>query len=618
MTRNMRWARAMSICIMLVSIGLPAYAVSDVDRVAGPQFFFVTRGSPLREVLRDLASNYGLSAVVSPAVNDVFVGEITRGTPREVLQSLARAYGLAWYLTGSALYVYKAQEAKDLIITPTWLSVADLLARLRAANVIDSPFCQARELGGVNSIDAYGVPECLDRIASLVRSLDVNAKKFDQNDQTVQIFPLRYASANDTVLTFRDQQVSVPGVVTELRQMSQSQSLPVTGPAAGIEPAAVAATPGMPGMPTLPPLPVGLAGNGWSQGFNGAQLPLFSADVRQNAVIVRDYKANMPIYGAIIPQLDKRPIQIEISVDIIDVDAGDMKNLGVGVSGSLTIGGDGLSLNSSSLDTGSFSTVLGNQNDFQVRISALEQSARARILSRPSVVTLNNIQAVLDRNITFYTKLQGKDVAKLQSVAAGSLLRVTPRLIVDNGAPEIILTLDIQDGQQQSKSSDVESLPQVQNSSITTQAILKPSQSLLVGGFIQKEDVTSERRVPWLSSIPLVGALFRSRADAGQSVVRLFLIKARPLNDDWKQMEDVSQSAPIDFPPMATQAAGPPQSSDVAAGTPGIAGRNIAAMATGAQGGAPVGAGFPLSTVMPVPLPLGAVPLPAGPVRLSR
>ncbi|MGK9841574.1 EscC/YscC/HrcC family type III secretion system outer membrane ring protein, partial [Salmonella enterica subsp. enterica] len=84
-----------------------------------------------------------------------------------------------------------------------------------------------------------------------------------------------------------------------------------------------------------------------------------------------------------------------------------------------------------------FSTVLRNTADFFVRINALEQNSKAKVLSRPSVVTLNNVQAVLDRNITFYTKLQGNKVAELASVAAGSLLRVTPRLIDMQGEQEV-------------------------------------------------------------------------------------------------------------------------------------------------------------------------------------
>lgn len=78
-------------------------------------------------------------------------------------------------------------------------------------------------------------------------------------------------------------------------------------------------------------------------------------------------------------------------------------------------------------------------------------------------MTLNNIQAVLDKNITFYTKLQGEKVAKLESITTGSLLRVTPRLLNDNGTQKIMLNLNIQDGQQSDTQSETDPLPEVQN-----------------------------------------------------------------------------------------------------------------------------------------------------------
>ncbi|MFL9989443.1 EscC/YscC/HrcC family type III secretion system outer membrane ring protein [Paraburkholderia sediminicola] len=483
----------------------------DVQRLSGHGFFIVSRGMPLAQVLHEFSESYGVPVVVSEAVTDVFSGQIRETSGLKVLADLAKNYGLAWYLSGGVIYIDKAREVKEAIVTPTWLSAQSLLDDLRSASVFSSPYCRASVLGNLNALDVTGVPQCIDRVNELVRSLDVNARKTTQDEEAVEVFPLRYASAIDSTYAYRDQQVNVPGVVTELREMSQNRALPIASPASSASPA--------------PPLPVST-----DMGFGDSQLPLFSADVRQNAVIVRDRKANMVLYRRLIPELDKRPVQIEISVDIIDVDAGDLTNLGVDISGSATVVGNGVSLNGTNFNPQNFSTLLSNSVGFLVRINALAQSAKAKILSRPSVVTLNNVQAILDRNVTFYTKLQGRDVAKLQAVATGSLLRVTPRLINDGGTNEIVLTLDIQDGQQQSQNQQVDSLPQVQNSTLTTQAILKPGQSLLIGGFVQKEDVSGERRIPYLSDIPVLGRLFVSHSSGGQSVVRLFLITARPLS----------------------------------------------------------------------------------------
>ncbi len=47
-------------------------------------------------------------------------------------------------------------------------------------------------------------------------------------------------------------------------------------------------------------------------------------------------------------------------------------------------------------------------------------------------------------------------MAKLESITTGSLLRVTPRLLNDNGTQKIMLNLNIQDGQQSDTQSETD------------------------------------------------------------------------------------------------------------------------------------------------------------------
>lgn len=467
----------------------------------GPDFFVATRGMKVASLLKDFGANYSVPVIVSREVNDTFIGTLSGIDAQAVLGRLAGLYNLAWYFDGRALYVYKAQEVASEVLAPGYLGATELSTYLREAGVLDNQYCSVRPAGKFNALEVFGVPVCVARVKQLAKNLDEQMLDQAQNQETVQVFPLRYAAATDGSYAYRSQSVVIPGVVTELREMSQSRSLPIA------------------------------ANNGkMVPNTSAGGLPLFSADSRGNAVIVRDRKANMQLYSELIRQLDQRPQQIQISVAIIDVDAGDLKSLGVDVSGSIRVGANRVGFNSggSSSNDGMFSSLLSNAGDFLVKVNALEQTSRAKVLSRPSIVTLNNVQAVLDRNVTFYTKLQGDKVAQLASVAAGSLLRVTPRVIKDDGQDEVMLTLDLQDGRQGTPISNAEPLPQVQNSGIATQAILKTGQSLLLGGFVQDNENEGVRKVPLLGDIPVLGKLFSTRTTDKRSVVRLFLIKAEP------------------------------------------------------------------------------------------
>ncbi|KWN58205.1 outer membrane secretin SsaC [Burkholderia ubonensis] len=464
-------------------------------------FFLATRGAKLADVLRDLGANYRVPVVVSGQVDGSFIGTLNNATPEAALDQLARLHQLAWYFDGQTLYVYRAQEVGSELITPGFLSPATLIEQLLSTSLLDDRQCRVQAIASSNAVEAHGVPICIERVRKFAQRLDEQAINREQNRESIRFFPLKYATAADTHYSYRAQQVVVPGIVSVLRDMAQGRALP-------------------------------LKGNHGEQPAGDRQLPMFGADVRQNAVIVRDKQANIGLYGDLIERLDRRPKLVEISLTIIDVNAEDLNVLGVDWSASARIGGGGVSFNSTGQPhTGSFSTVISNAGDFMVHLNALERNAKAQILSRPSVVTLDNMEAILDRNITFYTKVRAEHVAKLESISTGSLLRVTPRVIDEAAQQEIMLTLVVQDGRQTNPVSKQEPLPQTLNSEIVTHSLLSERQALLLGGFVQDELSEGERKIPLLGDIPVLGKLFKSTHKSQRHAVRLFLIKA----ESWHQ-----------------------------------------------------------------------------------
>ncbi|POA99804.1 EscC/YscC/HrcC family type III secretion system outer membrane ring protein [Chromobacterium sinusclupearum] len=464
----------------------------------GQPFFVSSRNTPLASVLKDLGANYGLPVVVSPKITEAYAGALRDQPKGKALAELSRLYQLLPYYDGNSLYVYKAQEVDQALLAPAYVG-ADQLSRLIAqSGLLDGPACRLHPVGASNSLQVSGVPVCLTRVSALAKQLDEQNLNQEQNKETVAIYPLKYASAADTSYSYRSQTVTVPGVVSVLREMAQGRALPLPD--------------------NKTPAPADASG-----------LPTFSADTRQNAVLIRDRRKNMNLYADLIPKLDQRPTLVEISVAIIDVDAADINELGIDWSASARIGGGTVNFNTDGgLASDSFSSLVSNSGNFMLRLSALEQKSKAKIVSRPSVVTLDNVQAVLDRSITFYTKLVSEKNAKLESVTAGALMRVTPRLIHETDGDKVLLTLNIQDGRQDKPISRAEPLPQVQNAEIATQATLNLGQGLLLGGFVQDENIEGVRKIPLLGDLPLIGGLFRSTTKSERNVVRLFLIKAEP------------------------------------------------------------------------------------------
>lgn len=498
--------RALLFLFILILLPIEAFSASTLDW-KGPPFFVMTHGMLVSELLKNFGANYDIPVITSPSIRDVFIGRFEKGTPEQQLDRLARTYNLVWYYDGKALYVYKNNEVKSSVITPEFDTREQLKEYVLQAGVLAEGTCQLRQIGVSQSFEIYGVPECVKHITDIASQLSVasrNQAQVDQQKENVQVFPLKYASATDVTYQYRNQSVIIPGVVTVLQRMNNSQAVNS------------ASTPTQ---------------------LNAAQQetessgPTFSADPRQNAVVVRDRDANMPMYQRLISQLDHRQDAIEITVSIIDVNAEDLGALGIDWAANADIGGMNLQLNTNlSSGSGYATSVITNTSDFMVRVNALEQKSQAKVLSQPSVVTLNNVQAVLDKNTTFYTKLVGDKVAKLASITSGTLMQVTPRVVKNEaGIAEVLLLLSIQDGSQQSSALGADGMPQVQNSEIDTQATLKSGQSLLLGGFVQDQDIVTERKIPLLGDIYLIGNFFKSKETTKVQTVRLFLIKAVPL-----------------------------------------------------------------------------------------
>lgn len=493
----MRLLLVRTLCISILASVIPG-AISAVNW-KGEALTLRTRGTPLKTLFKDFGANYKVPVVVSELIDDVFIGSIENETPDELLDRLSRLYHLAWYFNGDTLYVYKAHQVSSKILTPDNTKSKMLKQYLASQKVTGVPGCKLREMKNISAFEVSGVPACIQRVTTVINEVDQKEKIRSQNKETIRIFPLRYASAADITYKYRTQEVVVPGVVSVLSKMRTENSLPAV-----------------------------------DGGENIGGKTQFSADPSQNAVLIRSRESNMSIYKDLIEQLDKQNHQIEISVAIIDVDEANLKQLGVDWNMSVDSGALSASFNSGISDSSYMSSVVSNSGQFMARVSALQQKSQAHILSQPSVVTLNNVQAILDKNITFYTRVEGKNVANLESVTAGTLMRVTPRVVEslkDNGKIEKVnLVLNIQDGQQVQQSASSDALPQVQNSEITTQAALRPGESLLLGGFVQDKKVKGDRGIPWLGQIPLIGKLFSTERSEEHSVVRLFLIKATPLD----------------------------------------------------------------------------------------
>ena len=169
------------------------------------------------------------------------------------------------------------------------------------------------------------------------------------------------------------------------------------------------------------------------------------------------------------------------------------------------------------------------------------------------MLTVDNIQATLENTTTYYVEVEGYQAVDLYKVEAGTVLRVTPHIIRENGETSIKLAVSVQDDQDNSSSVSTNSgVPPIKQTKINTQAIVNAGQSLLIGGYYYEQKGEDESGVPLLMDIPVIGNLFKTKSRQSKRMERLILITPRIVQLDGtnvpSQVEDPS------FHRAATQA----------------------------------------------------------------
>ncbi len=368
-----------------------------------------------------------------------------------------------------------------------------------------------------------GPPRYMELVSETALLLDRKSGERQKSQLTVKVFPLRYAWADDRLFNYRNQDVTIPGVATTLRQIVQGGGIQTQSSSDGSR-----SVPGM--TPSTP------AGQQPSTSATNVQADsvFINADRRLNAVIIHDLESKMSMYESLINTLDKPLAQVEINVSIIDINTDSLEDLGI----NWRLGkddGDYIRFNpfktgDDSIPTNTFSTIINiTSGKLLAQVNLLSESGNAKVLARPSVLTLDNMEAVLDNSQTFYVRVAGQESAELFPVTYGSVLKVTPRIVDEDSGRKLHMSVNIQDGGQAS-GTGVDDIPVVKNSSISTQAVIDENESLLVGGYYYEENTQGQSKVPLLGDIPFLGTAFKTRSASTVKNVRLFLITPRIVN----------------------------------------------------------------------------------------
>ena len=120
--------------------------------------------------------------------------------------------------------------------------------------------------------------------------------------------------------------------------------------------------------------------------------------------------------------------------------------------------------------------------------------------------------------------------------------QVIPRVIEANGANQIHLIIDIEDGTF-ADTTGQQSTPDVRKGNVSTQAVIHERQSLVIGGFHVAEESDNLNKIPVLGNIPWLGKLlFSSTQNTKNRRERLFILTPRLIGDQTNPARYLPQS----------------------------------------------------------------------------
>lgn len=224
---------------------------------------------------------------------------------------------------------------------------------------------------------------------------------------------------------------------------------------------------------------------------------------------------------------------IEIDVQIIELNKGSQDTLGFTWPGSLTlteVGSPGIQAAGTTWGK-IFNVAKESRAAFTLKLDALIQEGKARILSRPRLSCQSGKEAkllvggevpILSGSVTPSTgsaPTGATSGASVEYKEYGISLNIKPRL-EDGG--RIHLSLDVSVSELGDVvQTDYALAYKMTKRDATTELFLNDGQTMAIGGLIKKKTAEDIKRVPWLSDIPVLGAFFRqkTRSDGWDSDV---------------------------------------------------------------------------------------------------
>jgi general secretion pathway protein D len=384
-----------------------------------------------------------------------------------------------------------------------------------------------------NSLIVVGTEDSYLRMLELLKRLDTQGTDFGR----VHVLPLQHAIADE-----------ISGTLTQMLsgQAAKGQA-PAAGNAGGMFEGEVRVTP----------------------------------DKSTNSLVITSSGRDYATLRLVVDKLDRPRRQVFIEAVIMDLAVSDGIDLGVAFHGGHSFGGgpddpfllsgfnsgqslafptdpnllQGFAAGVRGTDLPGTEDLLGagvSIPAFGVVLNALATSGKSNVLATPHIIATDNVSAEINigENIPLQTNIGGSNLSSLAGQAGGQAAALAPLLGLSSGfnAPrqdvgnKIKVTPHINESNQvrleieQESSAPGAAVGQLGAVPITkrtanTTVVVADQQTVVIGGLMRDEYVSTREKVPVLGDLPVLGALFRQTNTTKRKANLLLVLTPHVIRD---------------------------------------------------------------------------------------
>jgi len=248
-------------------------------------------------------------------------------------------------------------------------------------------------------------------------------------------------------------------------------------------------------------------------------------DERSNFIVVRGSKTDLQEVVEIVARLDVRTPQVLIESNLIETTPTFSRSLGIEMEALFNQGRIRASdrfIAGPPFAGGAQPTPAVNQlvipntgfrfgyfgNNITSILSAAEQEGNIKIISRPSVVTLNNVESTIESTNILRIRTTAATVGEagnLREIKAGITLKVTPQVSADGF---VLLKIEAKSSTLDF-ANQVDGIPAEISREAKANVLVKDGETVVIGGIMKDSSSNSDAGIPYLKDIPALGWLFK-------------------------------------------------------------------------------------------------------------